>query len=185
MTTSMSSYMNTSDTAPPLPLAEAQSLAIEIGRLSGLEIYPRSITAIQHSLFFLGQRDGKKFLGVLSANSVLSNRFTGQKKPVTLEGKPFTLTIAETSASTASALRAIVSFLAARPLGLQKSVGCGDRLGLATPGHVRAVRGSGIAPIFAQQSMRENARTGRTPQEVMDDAMWGVFQEGWREGFGA
>src|SRR4030095_7620012 len=40
-------------------------------------------------------------------------------------------------------------------------------------------------PIFAQQSMRENARTGRTPQQVMDDALWGIFQEGWRDGFGA
>ncbi len=33
--------------------------------------------------------------------------------------------------------------------------------------------------------MRENARTGRSPQQVMDDAMWGVFQEGWREPWGA
>jgi hypothetical protein len=28
-------------------------------------------------------------------------------------------------------------------------------------------------------------RTGRTPEEVMDSATWGVFEEGWREGFGA
>ena len=28
-------------------------------------------------------------------------------------------------------------------------------------------------------------RTGRSPQQVMDDAMWGVFGEGWRSGFGA
>jgi len=42
-----------------------------------------------------------------------------------------------------------------------------------------------MAPIFAQQSIREMARTGRTPEEVMDDAAWGVFQEGWRDGFGA
>jgi hypothetical protein len=33
--------------------------------------------------------------------------------------------------------------------------------------------------------MRENARTGRTPQEVLDDAMWGAFQEGWRDPWGA
>ncbi|HKC87450.1 MAG TPA: tagaturonate epimerase family protein, partial [Blastocatellia bacterium] len=72
-----------------------------------------------------------------------------------------------------------------RPLGLKKSAGCGDRLGLATPGHIRAIRRSSMAPILAQQSIRENARTGRTPQQVMDDAMWGVFQEGWRDGFGA
>jgi len=56
---------------------------------------------------------------------------------------------------------------------------------LATPGHVQAVRDTNIAPIFAQQSVRENARTGRTPQQVMDEAMWGVFQEGWREPWGA
>src|SRR4030095_11407881 len=35
------------------------------------------------------------------------------------------------------------------------------------------------------QSIRESARTGRNPQEVMDDALWGVLQEGWRDGFGA
>jgi hypothetical protein len=40
-------------------------------------------------------------------------------------------------------------------------------------------------PIFAQQSIREMARTGRSPRDVMDDAMWGAFQEGWHEGFGA
>jgi hypothetical protein len=33
--------------------------------------------------------------------------------------------------------------------------------------------------------MREMARTGRTPQLVMDNATWGIFQEGWREGIGA
>jgi hypothetical protein len=28
-------------------------------------------------------------------------------------------------------------------------------------------------------------RTGRTPEQVMDSATFGVFQEGWRDGFGA
>jgi len=74
-------------------------------------------------------------------------------------------------------------------LGLRTSAGLGDRLGLATPGHVRAVRAvreqGDIAPIFAQQSIREMTRTGRSPQQVMDDATWGIFAEGWREGMGA
>jgi hypothetical protein len=47
------------------------------------------------------------------------------------------------------------------------------------------VAGKGIAPIFAQQSIREMQRTNRTPQEVLDDATWGVFAEGWTGGFGA
>ncbi len=77
-------------------------------------------------------------------------------------------------------------WLKPQPLGLSLSAGCGDRLGLATPGHIRALRAvGGIAPVLAQQSIRENARTGRTPQQVLADATWGVFQEGWRDPWGA
>jgi len=87
----------------------------------------------------------------------------------------------------AAALRAKLEWLRPRPLGTRTSAGLGDRLGLATPGHVRAVRkvGGGIAPIFPQQSIREMARTNRTPTEVMDDATWGMFAEGWKDGTGA
>jgi hypothetical protein len=62
-----------------------------------------------------------------------------------------------------------------QPLGLEPSFGFGDRLGGATPGHVAALKraGTGIKPIFAQQSIREMARTGRSPEQVMADAMAG------------
>ena len=94
------------------------------------------------------------------------------------------------STANAQALRARLKWLRPIPLGLKTSAGFGDRLGLATPGHIRSLRRvcdpeTEIAPIFAQQSVRENARTGRTPQEVMDDAMWGVLEEGWRLPWGA
>jgi hypothetical protein len=66
-------------------------------------------------------------------------------------------------------------------------VGLGDRIGVATPGHVRALRasGAGLAPVLAQQSVRELDRLGRSPAEVLDAATWGAFAEGWRAGFGA
>jgi hypothetical protein len=98
-----------------------------------------------------------------------------------------TLLLCPTSAHNAAALRESFAWLEPRTLGLGTSAGLGDWLGLATPGHVRAVRAAGgnLAPIFAQQSIREMERTGRTPQQVMDDATWGVFAEGWRGGFGA
>jgi hypothetical protein len=87
----------------------------------------------------------------------------------------------------AGVLRAQVPWLAPVPLGLRTSAGMGDRLGLATPGHVRAIRTSGgtIAPIFAQQSIREMTRTGRTPEQVLADATFGAFREGWRGPVGA
>jgi hypothetical protein len=70
-------------------------------------------------------------------------------------------------------------------LSLTPSFGFGDRLGLATPGHIEAVKGTGLAPIFAQQSVRENTRTGRSPQQVMDDARRAVDAAGWDAPWGA
>jgi tagaturonate epimerase len=72
-------------------------------------------------------------------------------------------------------------------LGLSPSFGFGDRIGLATPGHVEAMRrsGAGIEPIFPQQSIREMVRTNRTPQQVMDDAVLGAKVAGWTGRIGA
>ena len=39
--------------------------------------------------------------------------------------------------------------------------------------------GSGILPIFPQQSIREMARTSRTPTDVMTDALQGMVDSGW------
>lgn len=76
---------------------------------------------------------------------------------------------------------------AATTLGLQPSFGFGDRIGLATPGHVAALRraGGGILPIFAQQSIREMTRTNRTPVQVMDDALDAAARAGYNGPMGA
>lgn len=72
-------------------------------------------------------------------------------------------------------------------LGLAPSFGFGDRIGLATPGHVEAMKRSanGIEPIFPQQSIREMTRTQRTAREVMDDALDGAKAAGWEGRIGA
>ncbi len=93
--------------------------------------------------------------------------------------------LCERTPENAVLLRTRLPWLNPVTLGLHTSAGFGDRLGIATPGHVQATIGTGVAPIFAQQSVRENSRTHRTPQNVVDDAMWGVFEMGWREAWGA
>src|SRR6266849_6177185 len=70
-------------------------------------------------------------------------------------------------------------------LGLRKSFGFGDRLGLATPGHLAAHRKFDFAPIFAQQSIREMARTERTAEEVMRAAMQALASAGYSGVWGA
>src|SRR5262245_9329619 len=169
--------------ADPLVEDEAAKLASELSDSSGLRVYPRSIACARNAVFFLGRKGSDKWLGIVHPDSNPPGGFQGSAQKINVDGH--SLTLCETTPENAAALRAIFSFLVPRPLGLKKSAGCGDRLGLATPGHIRAIRSSLMAPILEQQSIRENTRTGRTPQQVMDDAMWGVFQEGWRDGFGA
>ena len=72
-------------------------------------------------------------------------------------------------------------------LGMTPSFGFGDRIGLATPGHVAAMNeaGAGMAPIFPQQSIREMTRTSRSPVQVMQDALRGAEASGWTGVVGA
>jgi hypothetical protein len=143
------------------------------------DIYPHSLLTEGSTVFALAslRADGRKRLLVQGD----SRGFEGELQD--------DLLVCELSPANAAALRSRLAWLNPTPLGRQTSFGFGDRLGLATPGHIAALRTADpdhfIAPIFAQQSVRENTRTGRTPQEVLDDAMWGIFQEGWREPWGA
>jgi len=169
---------------------ECRALAPELSRVSGASVYPRSVSAADGAIFFLAAAKEGDVLG--AAMKSQADGFEGEVRDARLDGVDVKLLIGPTSAKNAAALRGRLPFLNPRPLGLKKSAGCGDRLGFATPGHIRALRAvspeggpPAMALICAQQSIRENARTGRTPQQVMDDAMWGVFREGWRFGFGA
>jgi hypothetical protein len=65
------------------------------------------------------------------------------------------------------------------------TIGLGDRLGLASPGHIKTVAGKNVRPILAQQSIRELTLTGRTYEDVLDAASYAVFQEGYKDGWGA
>lgn len=153
-------------------------------RLDALPILPRSVVVAEGVEYGLTTVEGSYRLVVLAPDDapVLAT-LHGERRP---EGSG-TLLIGPADAANIAVLREHLPWLRPQPLGLRTSAGMGDRLGLATPGHVRAVRavGGDIAPIFPQQSIREMTRTGRTAQQVMDDATWGMFAEGWRDGFGA
>lgn len=154
--------------------------------LTGYVYYPDSLEEADGVTYFLvrSEEDNAKYLGIMGAT-------TGFQGGRGIAGDSAASThLFPLTPENAALLRERLPWLRPQPLGLQTSAGFGDRLGLATPGHVRAMewaltQGASVAPIFAQQSVRENARTHRTPQQVLDDAMWGVFQTGWRRPWGA
>lgn len=143
---------------------------------SELTLYADSVVEADGATYcMLRDADGRRLLGVFGN----TDRF------VPSATTPDGLAICPLTADNARQLRARLPWASPVALGLRTSAGFGDRLGVATPGHILATQGTGVAPIYAQQSVRENARTGRTPQNVVDDAMWGVLQMGWREDWGA
>jgi hypothetical protein len=166
-----------------------QTVPTRLPDLPGLRLHVESQALSGGARFFLASHDGHHTLVILTRpDDPLLDRFGGERSQ--RDGQ--VLFLGPVDAANAAALRATLPALQPRPLGLQTSVGMGDRLGLATPGHVRALRrvmgqpgAKAVAPIFAQQSIREMSRTGRTPEEVLDDATWGAFQAGWHEGLGA
>lgn len=150
---------------------------IEGSFLCPYRVCERSIQESDGSIFALVRRPGgEKFLFV-SGNK--KDAFQGEDGPN--QGLLCPLT-----SKNATELAKVLTWLRPQPIGIKEpSFGFGDWLGLATPGHVCAVRGREIFPLFAQQSIRELERIERTPEEVMADAIWGLFQEGYTAGFGA
>ena len=146
-------------------------------------IYTRSVAWGADGLFFLWRGEGGRQLGVLSPTRLAD--LEGAWRQLGHGHDPLFLLVGPQSRTNLAALQRRLPFLLPRTVGLAGSFGFGDRIGLATPGHVRAARASKLVPFFAQQSIREMTRTERAPQDVMDDAVWGAFQEGWSEGFGS
>ncbi|MHB0857037.1 MAG: tagaturonate epimerase family protein [Anaerolineae bacterium] len=156
-----------------------------LGTLARMVIYPDSIAEEAGVLYFVGRRGSEKLFGILS-ESRPNSAFGVVRSAVDLGQGQAWLGLGPLDHTNAEALRACVPWTAPTCVGLATSAGLGDRLGIATPGHIRALKGvRGIVPILAQQSIREMERTVRTADQVMDDATWGVLQEGWRAGFGA
>ncbi len=152
----------------------------KLTEITGLEIYAASISEAGVCTYFLARRDLEKFVGCVGEPCPPNIQKVGE-----IDGK--CVCVGPTDHANARALRKALPWTAPMRVGLKTSAGLGDRLGLATPGHIRAMGAEGgpLVPFLAQQSIREMARTQRTPDEVMDAATWGVLQEGYRGGFGS
>lgn len=148
-------------------------------------IIPGSFVVSEGAAYWLQSEETQKRIGILAPLDHPSlTSFNGD--PFAFDSN-YTRKLCPLTHANSLALRSALRWLEPTPLGLGTSAGFGDRLGLATPGHIRALRavGGNIMPIFAQQSIREMERTNRTAQNVMDDATWGTFESGWTNGVGA
>lgn len=152
------------------------------------EISPRSVRALDGETFAFAKHRLQKYLLIVfnpTLPALHHAKFSGEVQDIDAETA---IKWCLPNRPNAEKLRQAFPFTAPQVLGLKKSFGAGDRLGLAAPAHIRAARScdeKGIGLILAQQSIREMARTQRTPDQVLDAATWGSFQEGYDEPWGA
>ena len=143
------------------------------------KVFPLSVQKYNDGKIFMGKIGNERVLVVEAAD----NLFDG----TIISGNDSSYKQCPLSHENAVALRKAFPFTApVSVLKNKKTIGLGDRLGLAAPGHIKLIKDNPeYTPILAQQSMRELNLTGRTYENVLDDVTFAVFQEGYTGGFGS
>ena len=142
-------------------------------------VYPESVNAYGSDYVFMVNGGEADFL---VATGAAAAKFEGE----TVTCDSCTYVVAAKTHKNADALRAMFAFTAPQPvLKKTRTFGVGDRLGIATPGHLRVFKEYETYPILAQQSIRELNLTERTYEDVLDAASYYVFRDGYKDGFGA
>ena len=140
-------------------------------------IYEKSLNQINNSEVFMADDNGEDVIVIAGREGSL-----GFNAKIIKDG----VFLAELTYENACVLRKLFPWTApVRGLSKPVSFGLGDRLGIATPGHIDLFKNNEVFPVFAQQSIRELNLTNRTYEDVLDAASFAVFREGYKKGFGA
>lgn len=137
-------------------------------------VYPNSIHTVKKAILFMVKGDGEDLLIVSNYDS----GFAGWIK----DG----YVVCQLCKRNAATMRRICPFTKpVRVLGKERSFGVGDRLGIASEGHLAIFEKYDAYPVMAQQSIRELDLTNRTYEDVLDCVTWAAFKNDYRKGFGA
>lgn len=143
-----------------------------------IKIYKSSLHNYEETNFIMVKYDGIKYIIAVGEGS-LFNDLTGEL--IRNDAK-----LCDLSHENRLVLNDYFEFTKPQAFGRkQTTIGLGDRLGVATPGHVLAMNKTDAKPIFAQQSIRELDLTNRSMEDVIDKAAFGAVQEGYDGGYGA
>jgi hypothetical protein len=143
------------------------------------QVYPDSIYKLENSFFLVAVQGQTKILVVTGDKR---ERFNGEEE----ENAGLKIRKCPMDNINCAIIRSLFDFT--NPVynkSSKISMGFGDRLGVASPGHIRMIKNLPIFPILAQQSVRELNLTNRSFTDVLSAASWAVFQEGYTKGFGA
>lgn len=143
-----------------------------------VKTYPKSYTTYEETAFVLFKKDAVKYLYV-KGNSPLFDALEGEEIAKDIK-------IAPCNHPNRLVLNNYFPYTKPQAFGNKvTTMGVGDRLGLASPGHIEIMRQYEVKPVLAQQSIRELSLTERDINDVVDSAAYAVIQEGYTGGYGA
>jgi tagaturonate epimerase len=142
-------------------------------------LFPNSIQQLDKEVVLMAKLPSQNVIAVFGAKN---HGFKGE----TMTYGRQKITFAALTEENAKNLRKVFAFTNPSPIAKTGiSVGLGDRLGLASPGHIQLFKKYQAYPVLAQQSVRELNLTERNYESVFDAACWAVFQEGYKQPWGA
>jgi len=151
----------------------------QLDRAQSAGVYPASVNRLGSSWIFVIRQDMIDRLVVVGDYAM---QFHGEGMPEV----DFKALVCPLDHHNAVMLRALFPFTAPIPvLHHPATFGVGDRLGIATPGHIQVFQEVDAIPVLAQQSIRELTLTGRTYEDVLDVVTYAVYREGFKKGYGA
>jgi hypothetical protein len=160
-------------------LFSAAGLVERAAKKAGDLLFPQSIQRKNWDTLAAVRLNGKDALLVIGPNG---GEFKGERFEV--EGQA--LHFCPMDKDNAGLMRRVLPFTAPSALGGREiTFGVGDRLGFASPGHLRLFSRYQVSPVVAQQSVRELSLTCRTYEDVLAAATWAVFQTGFDRPWGA
>ncbi len=169
-----------------LDVAQPDDLGRNLSKeFPGLILFPRSYVRLTSFVGVIGAFQERRRRVVLVVRTGGTPPELPGKVIVEKRQSAGLLKIIEADTPTILRLSEAISWLRPRTNPGKPSVGLGDCLGGATAALVRGLENTPVFPVLALQTPRDVRQSGRTWSDVLADAAWGVWREGWKQGFGA
>ena len=136
------------------------------------KVYPKSFTTHDSDAFIMFKKDNQRYLYVRGNGSLFTD----------LSGEDIedNVKVVLCDYENRLVLNNYLPYTKPQAFGNKvTTMGVGDRLGLASPGHIAIMRQYEVKPVLAQQSIRELDLTERDINDVLDSAAYAVIQEGY------
>lgn len=151
----------------------------------GKDIYSESLQQIGGTWIAITKSDkGNKKLVCLQVQD--SELFANLQAQIEKTFKDIHCKLCTLSANNAKTIRKYVPWAMPTPSDKQNTLlGTGDRLGIATPGHIQTAKKTKVRPVLAQASDETLVMSGFSYTQILDNATWGVLQTAWQNGWSA